>query len=109
MLCIMKHLYCQSLAHAVYLDFPEIDSPGPEAVEFGVDSVIVAFQWTRQDGTSYILDVVPQANHNITFLEAIVSVQIQVLYNTVYNVSIKSSLCGQVNASTSFFVNFSES
>ena len=91
----------------MHLDSPEIDSP--EAVEFGVGNIIVAFQWTHQDGVSYTLDVVPQANHNISYLGAIASVQVQVPYNIVHNMSIKSSLCGQVNASTSFFVNFSES
>ena len=92
--------------YPVHLDSPEIDSP--ETIQFGVDNVIVAFQWTPQDGVSYIIDVFPQANHNVTFLGAIASVQMQVLYNAVYNVSVKSSLCGQVNASTSLFVKYSK-
>ena len=100
-------LMSNSCMHTVHLDSPEIDSP--EVIQFGVDNVIVAFQWTLQDGVSYTLDVFPQTNHNVTFLDAIVSAQIQVLYSTVYNVSIKSSLCGQINVSTSFFVNFCES
>ena len=80
----------------------------PTVTEFGDNDVTVTFQWTHGDGVSYALDVIPPANHNITFLEASASVQIQVLYNTAYNVSLKSSLCGQINASTSFLLNFSE-
>jgi hypothetical protein len=90
----------------VYLDPTEVDDP--QITEFGVNDVSVTFQWTRGDGVSYTLDVFPPANHNITFLETIASVQIQVLYNVVYNVSLKSSLCGQINASTSFLLNFSK-
>ena len=100
----MSH-YALILSHCyvVYIDPPEVDDP--EVMEFGGDNVVVAFQWTREDGVSYTLDIVPHANHNITF-QAIASVQVQVLYNTVYNVSIKSSLCGQINATTSFLLNF---
>ena len=89
----------------MYLDPPAVDNF--EVVEFGGNNVIVAFQWTREDGVSYTLDVTPQAEHNISF-QAFASVQIQVLYNTVYDVSIKSSLCGQINATTSFLLNFGE-
>ena len=89
----------------MYLDLPEVNNP--VAMEFGADNVIVAVQWTRKDGVKYSLDVVPQANYNISF-QVIASAQIHVLYNTVYNVSIKSSLCGQVNATTSFLLNFGE-
>ena len=68
---------------------------------FGTDSVAVVLEWTwaHENGLSYIVETVPQVN--ITF-QGTVSFQLQVLYNIVYNVSIKSSLCGQTSVILKF-------
>ena len=91
-----------------YPDIPQAD--GPEVLEFRKNSVLIAFQWTQayKKGISYIIDTIPLAN-NITYL-AVANVQLQVSYNTIYNVSMRSS-CGQSNVTietSNILLNFSE-
>ena len=87
----------------VYPDAPEVDTP--IVLEFGAYNVAVMIQWTNENTSilSYTLDIVPCAN--ITEIEA-GSVQLQVLYNTIYNVSIISTLCGVNSAVTSVMLNY---
>ena len=56
------------------------------------DSVTVILEWVQENGTSYNVSVVPQAS--IRFTRS-TSIQLTVLYNVLYNVSIVASLCGQ--------------
>ena len=76
-------------------------------VEFGTDSVAVVLEWIQalEDGISHSVDIIPQVN--ITSLTN-TSIQLQVLYNIFYNVSVMFSLCGQTNTTTSVTLNFSE-
>ena len=91
-----------------YPDISQVD--GPEVLEFRKDSVVTAFQWTQayKKGISYTIDTIPLAN-NITYF-AVANVQLQVSYNTIYNVSMRSS-CGQSNVTietSNILLNFSK-
>ena len=89
-----------------YSDIPQVD--GPEVLEFRKDSVIIGFEWieAHRNGVSYTIDTVPPSN-NITYYHAGTSVQLQISYNTIYNVSVKSS-CGQNDTVTFIILNYSE-
>jgi hypothetical protein len=87
-------------------NIPQVESP--EVVEFGKDSIIISFEWieAHKNGVSYIIDTVPPSN-NITYYHAGARVQLQISYNTVYNVSVKP-LCGQSDTVTFITLNYSE-
>ena len=87
-----------------YSDIPQVD--GPEVLEFGKDSVIIVFEWieAHKSGVSYNIDSIPPPN-NVTYAGS--SVQLQLLYNTVYNVSTKSA-CGLNDTATFITLNYSE-
>ena len=89
-----------------YSTIPQLN--GPEVLDFRNDGVIVAIEWieAHKRGVSYIAHIVPPAN-NITYYHAGASVQLQIFYNTVYNVSMKSS-CGRNSTTTYITLNFSE-
>ena len=78
-------------------------------MDFRNDSVVVAFEWieAHKRGVSYIAHTVPPANNIAYYYHAGASVQLQIFYNTVYNVSMKSS-CGENSTTTYITLNFSK-
>ena len=89
-----------------YSDTPQVD--GPEVLEYGKENVLIAFEWmeAHKNGVSYIVDAVPPPN-NITYYHTGASVQLQIFYNTIYNVSVKS-YCGQNDTVTFITLNYCE-
>ena len=80
-------------------------------LEFGTDSVIVLIEWIQMGQHEndvhvvYSIDATPPVN--VVFIKSS-SAQLQVSYNTQYNVSIIASLCGRSNATTMIILNFGE-
>ena len=83
----------------------------PRTVEFRTDIIIVLFDWNQsqchRNDTMYRVDAIPQGLVHIT-LTSSTSAQLQLSYNTHYNVSITATLCGQKNATTIVSLNFGE-
>ena len=85
----------------VYPNSPEVDDA--KVLLFGMDSALVTVQWSYQDGISYDVDTIPQIN--TTFIER-TRIQMLICYNTVYNVSITATLCGQNGVTTTVMLNY---
>jgi hypothetical protein len=62
------------------------------------DDVIVTLQWPREPGAVYHVNVLPEIFHtdheSTTTSHDIFTINLTISYNTRYNVSIVSSLCG---------------
>ena len=69
--------------------------------QFGNESVILMLEWTGEHNSvsSYSVDIFPQADIVVNDRSARLILQIELLYNTLYNVSIIASLCGKNSSS----------
>ena len=67
---------------------------------FGNDTFTVTLEWSQFIGEAYTVVTVPrpEAMHMTTF-SGNGSVQLVLLYNTEYNVTVTATLCGHRNAS----------
>ena len=66
--------------------------------QFGMDGVTVILEWSQENnGTSHNVSVVPLV---AIWSTGSTRVQLTVLYNTLYNVSVVATLCGRHNATT---------
>ena len=81
----------------------DADAPSiPEIVlrtdmtNFGNDNVTVTLEWSQHSGETYTVVTVPEAV-NVSFITS-TSVQLVLLYNTEYNVTVTATLCGHSNA-----------
>lgn len=81
---------------------------GPVVLDFRNDSVIVVFEWAEahKRGVSYIIHTALPTN-NVTSYHTGSSVQLQLFYNVVYNMSMTSS-CGQNSTTTYVTMKFSK-
>ena len=77
---------------------------GPIAVtseEFGADNVTVTVEWTQQEGATYQIIIVPKIP--VTFIGES-SIQLILLYNINYNLSVESALpCYQAQSHVLLF------
>ena len=98
--------------------FPDPPLVGaPRVLEFRRNSVIVLIEWIQSQrhrhDTTYSVDVVPHdlvLVHNIITLNSSMSAQLQLSYNTSYNVSITAAtLCVLWNATKIVSLDFGES
>ena len=64
---------------------------------FGNDSVAVTLEWSQFSGETYSIVTVPQPVNMSSIMST--SVQLVLLYNTEYNVTVTATLCGYSNAS----------
>ena len=69
---------------------------------FQFNFVSVTLEWTAKNGISYIVSVNPETAINYTQK----SVQLSVLYDTKYNVSVVASLCGVNQTVYSTIINY---
>ena len=60
------------------------------------DDVTVALQWPRELGAVYSVNISPQTPHTELTNAMIIMINLTVSYNTRYNMSIVSSLCGVI-------------
>ena len=58
------------------------------------DDVTVTLQWPREPGAVYSVSVSPETPHIKVTNAITITINLIVSYNTQYNVSIVSSLCG---------------
>jgi hypothetical protein len=62
------------------------------------DDVTVTLQWPREAGAVYYINVLPEVFHtdheSTTTSHDIFTIYLTISYNTLYNLSILSSLCG---------------
>ena len=63
---------------------------------FGNDSVTVTLEWPQFSGETYSIVAVPQPVNMSSIMST--SVQLVLLYNTEYNVTVTANLCGYSNA-----------
>jgi hypothetical protein len=63
---------------------------------FGTDSFTVTLEWFQFSGETYSVAIVPESVHLISTMST--SVQLVMLYNTQYNVTVIATLCGHRNA-----------
>ena len=79
----------------VNTDFP--NAPGviirPDMIYFGNDSFTVILEWPKFSCETYSVATVPEAVY--TSFNMSTSVQLLMLYNIQYNVSVTATLCGQ--------------
>jgi hypothetical protein len=88
-------------------DLPEIEM---RVLENGMESIAALLEWSPErpgNTTVYTVVMVPQPK-NIAFIES-TTVQLQLSYNTQYNVSITATLCGLSNATTIITLHYGES
>ena len=94
--------------------FPDPPFVGaPRALEFRTNSIVVLIEWIQSRhhryDTTYSVNAIPwDLVHNIITLTSSTSAQLQLSYNTNYNVSIIATLCGQRNATTIVSLYFGE-
>ena len=86
------------------LHSPQVIKSGKEV--FGIDNITLSFVWTQMDGISYSVTSLPPVS---VIFRGSRGAAVTVKYNTVYNISFISSLCGQYGTSiTTFSINFGE-
>ena len=73
------------------------------------EKILVTLDWIPENGISYSITTIPEAAAVV--FNATTSVQLELHYNTLYNVSILATLCGQSNTTTAVYhsLNISES
>ena len=77
------------------------------SVDSETDGVSITLEWTPQVGVSYNVTVIPAID--VIFTERAMSVNLSLLYNTVYNVSVvATSLCGQLIRATFIELHYGE-
>ena len=99
--------------HAVSIAHPEGPHVGPPRVlEYRADSVIALIDWRiiqtqhYEEDTAFSIDSIPEV---IVVSMNSTSVQLQISYNTQYNVSITATLCGLGNTTATVTLHFGES
>jgi hypothetical protein len=64
---------------------------------FGADNFTVTLEWYQfSGGETYSVATVPESVHLISTMNR--SIQLVLLYNTQYNVTVTATLCGHRNA-----------
>ena len=74
-------------------------------VIFGNNNVTVTLEWSQFSGETYIVATIPEAAASVSFTGS-TSVQLVLLYNTEYNVTITAILCGDGNATNSSTISY---
>jgi hypothetical protein len=67
----------------------------PDTTHFGNDNFTVTLEWSQFSSETYSVATVPESEH-VSFT-MITSVQLVLLYNTQYNVTVTATLCGHRN------------
>jgi hypothetical protein len=69
---------------------------------FGADNFTVSLEWSQFSGETYSVATVPESVYLISTMST--SVQLVMLYNTQYNVTVTATLCGHRNAATNLVI-----
>lgn len=86
---------------------PEVPDVEMKVLENGMESISALLEWSPErpgNTTVYTVVTIPQSK-NIAFIEN-TTVQLQLSYNTQYNISIIATLCGYRNATTTLLLYF---
>ena len=73
-------------------------------VNFGNNNVTVTLEWSQFSGETYTVAAIPEAV-NVSFTGS-TSVQLVLLYDTEYNVTVTATLCGDSNATNSSTISY---
>ena len=76
----------------------------PDATHLGTDNVTVTLEWPQFSGETYTVATVPEPV-NVSFTGS-TSVQLVLLYNTEYNVTVTATLCGNSNAAHTSMISY---
>ena len=82
---------------------PQIISPN-NMIHFGKNNFTVTLEWSECSGESYSFATVPEpAAVHMMSLSSLMSTRVQLvlLYDTEYNVTVTATLCGDSNATNS--------
>lgn len=72
---------------------------------FMANMVTVILEWKEEAGVSYIAEIFPATQIPLTLTEN-TRLQLELSYNTVYNVTITATLCGQNSVNTSISLTY---
>ena len=70
----------------------------------GMDNFTVTLQWSQFSGETYTVIAVPETEH-MSFIMS-TRVQLEMLYNTEYNVTVTATLCGDSNSTSSSTISY---
>ena len=84
---------------------PKVDSP--TSVSYEADNIIVTLDWVREGGIAYNVRTIPPLDTSRVTFNNESSVNLTLLYNTSYNVSLVASLCDLQNT-THFSLKYGE-
>ena len=76
---------------------PEVIT-NPDMTHFGNNNFTVTLEWPQFSGETYSVDTVPEVVHKS--YAGNTNVQLIMLYNTQYNVTVTATLCGYTNFTT---------
>ena len=68
-------------------------------IRFGNNNFIVTLEWSQFSGETYDVSTTPESVH-MSFITS-TSVQLVLLYDTEYNVTVTTTLCGNSNVTNS--------
>ena len=84
------------IANTDFPNAPQVISPYNVTIHFQNNNFTVVLEWSQFSGETYTVATVPEPEH-MSFITS-TSVQLVLLYDTEYNVTITAMLCGNSNA-----------
>ena len=87
----------------VHTDFPNVPRVDirPDMTYFGNNNLTVTLVWPQFSGETYDVATVPEVVHTSFTMNT--SVQLVMLYNTQYNVTVTATLCGNRNTTNYYY------
>ena len=75
-------------------------------LNFSQESIVIILKWTRVNGVTYDVIVVPQVKKNFN---GTAYVQLMLSYNQLYAISVEATHCGGIITSSMVELNYSKS
>ena len=83
--------------NSIYPQSPELNST--KITQYGSDNATVVLTWIPENDVSYDVSVNPSVDNAIRFIKT-TSIEVALLYNTPYTVTITATLCGDNSVSS---------
>ena len=71
-------------------------------IHLGMDNFTVTLEWSQFSGETYAVTAIPEPVHTSFIMSN--NVQLVLLYNTQYNLSVIATLCGHRNATANLMI-----